>query len=60
MRGIQSSLKKSGPAFAVKAGCPKCGNKMRLCHIVPDKPGYDACTFECSTCGERVTDTVKT
>lgn len=30
--------------------CPRCGTKMRLFAIEPDKPGYELHTFECSKC----------
>lgn len=58
MRDTQSALK-SVPAQAVEASCPMCGNKMRLAHIVPEKPGYDERTFQCLACGANVTKTIK-
>jgi hypothetical protein len=30
--------------------CPKCGTKMHLARIEPEKPGYETRTFECPNC----------
>ena len=30
--------------------CKKCGAKMTLARIEPDKPSYDLRTFECTKC----------
>ena len=34
----------------MEAPCTKCGAKMTLARIEPDKPGYDRRTFECTKC----------
>jgi hypothetical protein len=34
----------------MEAPCTKCGAKMTLARIEPDKPGYDLRTFECTKC----------
>jgi len=30
--------------------CPKCGTKMRLFGIEPERPGYELHSFECPKC----------
>jgi ribosomal protein S27AE len=30
--------------------CPKCGTKMYLARLQPEKPDHDRLTFECSQC----------
>jgi hypothetical protein len=39
--------------------CPKCGAKMWLARIEPDAPGHDKRTYECPTCENVVSETVK-
>ena len=34
----------------MEALCTKCGAKMTLARIEPDKPGYDLRSFECTKC----------
>ena len=34
----------------MEAPCTKCGAKMSLARIEPDKLGYDLRTFECTKC----------
>ena len=38
--------------------CPGCGAEMNLIEVAPDKtemaPGYEQCTFECSSCHDHV------
>ena len=34
----------------MEAPCTKCGAKMTLARIEPDKLGYDWRTFECTKC----------
>ena len=36
------------PARPIEIPCTKCGAKMTLARIEPDKPGYDLRTFECT------------
>src|SRR5664280_858891 len=31
--------------------CPKCKLEMRLAYLVPEQPGFDLRTFECTNCG---------
>ena len=31
--------------------CPKCGMKMWLARIEPDRPGHDKRMFDCTNCG---------
>ena len=33
-----------------RPGCPKCGTKMRLFGIEPERPGYELHSFECPQC----------
>jgi hypothetical protein len=39
--------------------CPKCGATMWLVRIEPDAPGHDKRTFECPTCENVISETVK-
>jgi DNA-directed RNA polymerase subunit RPC12/RpoP len=39
--------------------CPKCGSIAVLAAIEPAEPGYDKRTFRCSSCGHRITMTVR-
>jgi predicted RNA-binding Zn-ribbon protein involved in translation (DUF1610 family) len=39
--------------------CPKCGTRMFLTRIEPDRPAYDRRTFECIECGSDVVEVVK-
>ena len=34
----------------MEATCTKCGAKMTLARIEPDKPDYDLRSFECTKC----------
>jgi hypothetical protein len=34
----------------MESPCTKCGAKMTLARIEPDKPGYDLRAFECTKC----------
>jgi hypothetical protein len=34
----------------MEAPCTKCGAKMLLARIEPDRPGYDFRSFECTKC----------
>jgi hypothetical protein len=34
----------------MEAPCTKCGAKMKLARIEPDRPDYDLRTFECTKC----------
>lgn len=39
------------PGATLRLDCPKCSSQMTLSHIDPDKPGFDARTFACPSCG---------
>ena len=39
--------------------CPKCGATMWLERIEPDAPGHDKRTFQCPTCENVISETVK-
>jgi transposase len=39
--------------------CPKCGFKMQLSRIEPDKPDHDNRTFECPRCQHEISMIVK-
>jgi hypothetical protein len=34
----------------MEAPCTRCGAKMSLARIEPDRPGYDLRSFECTKC----------
>jgi len=34
--------------------CPKCGTRMLLIRIFPDRPGYDQRTYECPRCEHAI------
>jgi hypothetical protein len=36
--------------------CPKCGTRMWLVRIEPDKPGHDKRTFKCTQCENVVNE----
>ena len=36
--------------------CPKCGTRMLLIRIFPDRPGYDQRTYDCPRCEHEVTE----
>ena len=39
--------------------CPRCGTRMLLARILPDRPGYDQRTYECPRCEYDLTEIVK-
>jgi hypothetical protein len=39
--------------------CPKCGARMELARIFPDRPGYDQRTYECPKCEYELTELVR-
>jgi hypothetical protein len=39
--------------------CPKCGTRMTLVHIFPDRPGYDQRTYECHRCEHEITEVIE-
>jgi hypothetical protein len=43
----------------MKPTCPKCGARMSLARIEPDKPDHDQRTFECPACPHSLTEVVK-
>jgi DNA-directed RNA polymerase subunit RPC12/RpoP len=36
--------------------CPKCGTRMLLIRIFPDRRGYDQRIYECPRCEHEVTE----
>jgi DNA-directed RNA polymerase subunit RPC12/RpoP len=47
------------PAVMASPSCPKCGIRMLLVRIFPDRPGYDQRTYECPRCEHEVTEIVR-
>jgi len=43
----------------VRPKCSRCGTRMSLVRIFPDKPGYDQRTYECPRCEHEVTEIVR-
>ena len=44
------------PRVIACPNCPKCGTRMLLIHIFPDRPGHDERTYECPRCEHEVTE----
>jgi DNA-directed RNA polymerase subunit RPC12/RpoP len=44
------------PMMIACPSCPKCGTRMLLVLIFPDRPGYDRRTYECPRCEHEVTE----
>ena len=44
------------PVVIASPSCPKCGTRMVLLLIFPDRPGYDRRTYECPRCEHEVTE----
>jgi len=42
-----------------RPACPRCGNRMMLARIEPDKPSHDKRTFECFDCDHAESVVVK-
>jgi hypothetical protein len=42
-----------------RPNCSRCGTRMSLVRIFPDKPGFDQRTFECPRCESEVTEIVR-
>jgi transposase-like protein len=47
------------PAVLACPSCPRCGTRMSLVRIFPDKPGYDQRTYECPSCQHEVTEVIQ-
>jgi hypothetical protein len=47
------------PAIVVRPACSKCGARMWLTRIEPDKPGCNRRSFECSRCEYGMTEVVE-
>ena len=43
----------------IRPPCSRCGMKMLLARIEPDKPDHDKRTFECAGCGNEHSEVVK-
>jgi transposase-like protein len=39
--------------------CPRCGTRMLLARIFPDRPGYNRRTYECPRCEYDLTEIVR-
>jgi hypothetical protein len=39
--------------------CPKCGIRMMLVRVLPDRPGSDVRTYECPRCEHEVIEIVQ-
>ena len=46
-------------AAIIRPPCPRCGTKMKLARIEPDKPDHDKRSFECEKCGNEHSEVVK-
>jgi uncharacterized protein (UPF0212 family) len=44
------------PSVIACPSCPKCGTRMVLVHIFPDRLGPDQRTYECPRCEHEVTE----
>jgi hypothetical protein len=44
------------PRVIACPSCPKCGTRMSLVCIFPDRPGHDQRTYECPSCEHEVTE----
>ena len=44
------------PRVIACPSCPKCGTRMVLVHIFPDRLGRDQRTYECPRCEHEVTE----
>jgi hypothetical protein len=47
------------PSIIALPSCPKCGARMTLVHIFPDRPGYDQRTYECHRCEHEITEVIE-
>ena len=44
------------PSVIACPSCPKCGTRMVLIHIFPDRTVHDQRTYECPRCEHEVTE----
>ena len=49
----------SASAVLACPSCPRCGTRMSLVRIFPDKPGYDRRTYECPRCQHEETEVIQ-
>ena len=47
------------PTVLTGPRCPKCGTRMILICIFPDRPGQDRHTYECPRCQHEVTEIIQ-
>ena len=47
------------PTLLACPACPKCGARMVLVRIFPDRPNPDQRTYECPRCEHEVTEIVQ-
>jgi DNA-directed RNA polymerase subunit RPC12/RpoP len=45
-------------AVFASPSCPRCGTRMSLIRIFPDKPGYEQRSYECPRCWHEVAEVV--
>ena len=39
--------------------CPKCGTRMMLTYVVPERKVYERRIYECPRCEHEVTETIR-
>jgi len=47
------------PHVVACPSCPKCGTRMSLVGIFPDRAGHDRRTYECPRCEHEVTEVME-
>jgi DNA-directed RNA polymerase subunit M/transcription elongation factor TFIIS len=47
------------PSVIACPSCPKCGTRMMLILILPERRGYDLHTYECPRCEHEITETIE-
>jgi DNA-directed RNA polymerase subunit RPC12/RpoP len=58
-RAVSPEFSPSTPGAGERIDCPKCGTKMLLTRIEPDKADHDKRTFECPKCQHVETVIIK-
>jgi hypothetical protein len=56
---VAVDLKRFAPLRMACPSCPRCGTRMKLVFIFPDRPGYDERTYECPRCEHEVAEIVQ-
>jgi hypothetical protein len=47
------------PPMLACPSCPKCGTRMMLVGILPDRPGHDQRIYECRSCEHEITEVIQ-